>query len=174
MEARSLNTCMLPHRFLTAADAGADYASYLDEDTEYDLVQTAANNGQFEAVVKLVEAGASWRLQRGQQRLMGGFVYYVPEMLSLNKQGLKVRAQNSVLVATQKLGLETRCVIMSWTWTRNNLTYQFVACLCCLPCLWDYCCSLCWQWLWVHFDCCFLPSVCCAVIGCRSALSKAG
>jgi hypothetical protein len=75
----------------SAADAGADYASYLDEDTEYDLVQTAANNGQFEAVIKLVEAGASWRLQRGQQRVMDSFVYYVPEMLSLNKQGLKVR-----------------------------------------------------------------------------------
>jgi hypothetical protein len=74
-----------------AADAGADYSTFLDKDTDYDLVQTAANNGQFEAVVKLVEAGASWRLQRGQQRVMAGSIYYVPEMLAINKPGLKVR-----------------------------------------------------------------------------------
>jgi hypothetical protein len=80
-----------PHCVTPAADAGADYSSYINEDTEYDLVQTAANNGQFEAVVKLVEAGASWRLQRGQQRVVGGCVNYVPEMLCINKPGLKVR-----------------------------------------------------------------------------------
>jgi hypothetical protein len=52
-------SCVLPGKYLIlllllisgmllqllppAADGGADYASYLDEDTEYDLVQTAAN-----------------------------------------------------------------------------------------------------------------------------------
>ncbi|WIA41847.1 hypothetical protein OEZ86_009173 [Tetradesmus obliquus] len=76
-------------------DAGADFASYVDEDTDYDLVQSAANAGQFEAVVKLVEAGASWRLARGQQRLMAGYCFYVPEILSLSKPGLKLKAIES-------------------------------------------------------------------------------
>jgi hypothetical protein len=74
-----------------SADAGADFVSYIDEDTEYDLVQSVANAGHFEAVVKLVEAGASWRLAKGQQRVMAGSVFYVPEMLCINKPGLKVR-----------------------------------------------------------------------------------
>jgi hypothetical protein len=53
------------------------------------MVQNTANAGQFEAVVKLVEAGASWRLVKGQ-RNVGGSVYYVPEILSAQKPGLKV------------------------------------------------------------------------------------
>ncbi|WIA41848.1 hypothetical protein OEZ86_009174 [Tetradesmus obliquus] len=73
-------------------DAGADFSSFIQEGTDYDydLVQAAANAGQFEAVVKLVEAGASWRLARGQPRIKDGIVYYVPEMLCINKPGLKV------------------------------------------------------------------------------------
>jgi hypothetical protein len=57
--------------------------------TGYDIVQNTASGGQFEAVVKLVEAGASWRLARGQWNL-GGSVYYVPDILSAQKPGLKV------------------------------------------------------------------------------------
>ncbi|KAF6261819.1 ankyrin repeat-containing domain protein [Scenedesmus sp. NREL 46B-D3] len=71
-------------------DAGANFASYVDNDTGYDLVQSAANAGQFEAVVKLVEAGASWRLARGQQRVVNGSIFYVPEILSIQKPGLKL------------------------------------------------------------------------------------
>jgi hypothetical protein len=74
-------------------DAGADFDSFVNEHTGYDIVQTAANAGQFEAVIKLVEAGASWRLAKGQPRVMGGSVFYVPEILRLknaNGSGLKV------------------------------------------------------------------------------------
>jgi hypothetical protein len=59
------------------------------------MVQTAANAGHFKAVVKLVEAGASWRLAKGQQRVMGGSVFYVPEILRLKNRdgsGMKVRS----------------------------------------------------------------------------------
>lgn len=73
-----------------AADAGADWWSYLDEHTGYDIVQTAANNGHFDVVLRLVEAGAPWRLARGQQRVRDGSVYYVPEMLNINVPSLKV------------------------------------------------------------------------------------
>ncbi|KAF6261828.1 ankyrin repeat-containing domain protein [Scenedesmus sp. NREL 46B-D3] len=72
-------------------DAGADPCSYINEHTGYDMVQNAANGGQFEAVVKLVEAGASWRLARGHPRVIGGSLWYVPEILSIQKPGLKVR-----------------------------------------------------------------------------------
>jgi hypothetical protein len=72
------------------ADAGADWTTYQCEDTDYDLVQTAANAGQFEAVVKLVEAGASWRLPKGQPRVANKCVYYVPDILNINKPTLKV------------------------------------------------------------------------------------
>lgn len=68
---------------LLPADAGADFASYISESTGYDLVQTTAEAGHFEAVVKLVEAGASWWLPK-DLRLVDGFVYYVPQILRLN------------------------------------------------------------------------------------------
>jgi hypothetical protein len=61
-------------------------------------MQTAASSDQFEAVVKLVEAGASWRPARGQQRNMGGSMNYVPELLSAQKPGLKVGPCFSVIV----------------------------------------------------------------------------
>jgi hypothetical protein len=74
------------------ADAGADHSSYVNEHTGYDMVQNAANGGQFEAVVKLVEAGASWRLPKGHPRVVQGAIWYVPEILSVQKQ-MKVRRQ---------------------------------------------------------------------------------
>jgi hypothetical protein len=76
---------------LYCTDAGADLCSYVSEHTGYDLLQNTANSGQFEAVVKLVEAGASWRLQWGQARTTSGAVWYVPEILSVVIPGLKVR-----------------------------------------------------------------------------------
>jgi hypothetical protein len=72
------------------ADAGADYATYKDPQTGYDIVQTAADCGQFEAVVKLVEAGASWRLAAGKERASGGSLLYVTDMLNSKVPGLKV------------------------------------------------------------------------------------
>jgi hypothetical protein len=68
---------------LLLADAGADYSSFIDPSTGYNTIQTAANAGQFEAVVKLVEAGASWRLAKGQQRTSadGKALLYVPEIM---------------------------------------------------------------------------------------------
>jgi hypothetical protein len=81
---------------LCCADAGADFSTYVNEHTGYDLVQDAANAGQFEAVVKLVEAGASWRLGRGQARVgANGSIFYVPEILSVQKPGIKVRFGNT-------------------------------------------------------------------------------
>ncbi|WIA40215.1 hypothetical protein OEZ86_013600 [Tetradesmus obliquus] len=71
-------------------DAGADYIAYINEQTGYDIVQNTANAGQFEAVVKLVEAGASWRLSRGQRRVVRGNLWYVPEILCCVKPGLKL------------------------------------------------------------------------------------
>jgi phosphoglycerol transferase MdoB-like AlkP superfamily enzyme len=71
---------------LLCADAGADPSSYVNEHTGYDMVQNAANLGQFEAVVKLVEAGASWRLPKGHPRVVEGAIWYVPEILSVQKQ----------------------------------------------------------------------------------------
>jgi hypothetical protein len=59
------------------------------------MVQNAANAGQFEAVVKLVEAGASWRLGKGQPRTTPGAIWYVPEILSVQKPGLKVRVKSN-------------------------------------------------------------------------------
>ncbi|WIA19922.1 hypothetical protein OEZ85_005812 [Tetradesmus obliquus] len=70
-------------------DAGADCIAYINEQTGYDIVQNTANAGQFEAVVKLVEAGASWRLSRGQPRVVRGNLWYVPEILCCVKPGLK-------------------------------------------------------------------------------------
>jgi hypothetical protein len=67
-------------------DAGAEYSSYINTNTGYNIVQTAANVGQFEAVVKLVEAGASWRLQRGQARVVGHTVMYVPDLIHFNSK----------------------------------------------------------------------------------------
>jgi hypothetical protein len=66
----------LRHFLLFRADAGADYSSLINEFTGYDMVQNTANGGQFEAVVKLVEAGASWRLPTGHPRTMAGSVFY--------------------------------------------------------------------------------------------------
>jgi hypothetical protein len=72
-------------------DAGADLSTYVNEYTGYDMVQNAANVGQFEAVVKLVEAGASWRLPKGHPCVgANGLVFYVPKILSVQKQ-MKVR-----------------------------------------------------------------------------------
>jgi hypothetical protein len=53
----------------------------VNQEPSYDIVQTAANGGHLEAVVKLVEAGASWRLPRGQPRVDGVTLLYVPEIL---------------------------------------------------------------------------------------------
>jgi hypothetical protein len=78
-----------------SADAGADFASFKDQQTGYDIVQHAASMGQFEAVVKLVEAGASWRLAAGQQRGAAGAIRYVPEILSSKVSGLKVRGNHA-------------------------------------------------------------------------------
>jgi hypothetical protein len=70
----------------------------VNEYTGYDIVQTAANGGQFEAVVKLVEAGASWRLGRGQSKVMAGSIYYVPEMLLCKSKGGSSLKVNVVLL----------------------------------------------------------------------------
>lgn len=94
---------------LLPVDAGADYVSFLSETTGYDLVQTAANAGRLESVVKLVEAGASWRLARGQPRALG-CVSYVPEILMLNcrsgsglKVGTVLTQLLSVLITTKHI-----------------------------------------------------------------------
>jgi hypothetical protein len=71
------------------AGAGAKFDDYVDRDTGYTLIQTAANYGNFEAVLKLVEAGANWRL--GSRRLIDGHVCYVPEILTIKLTSLKVR-----------------------------------------------------------------------------------
>ncbi|KAF6261826.1 ankyrin repeat-containing domain protein [Scenedesmus sp. NREL 46B-D3] len=78
---------------LTLLDAGADPCSCVNEHTGYDMVQAAGNGGRFEAVVKLVEAGASWRLPRGHPRAVWGSIFYVPEILSSQKPGLEVRVE---------------------------------------------------------------------------------
>jgi hypothetical protein len=75
---------------LCPADAGADYSSYVSAATGYNLIQSIAIYGQFEAVIKLVEAGASWRLAKGQPGAVGGKMMYVPEILAARKPGLKV------------------------------------------------------------------------------------
>lgn len=76
-------------RVLCCADAGADIHSWTDSSTDYDLVQTAANGADTEAVVKLVEAGANWKLPVGK-RIQAGLVFYAPEILSINVPNLKV------------------------------------------------------------------------------------
>jgi hypothetical protein len=81
---------LMPSPLSCAVDAGADYSSYVSAATGYDFVQSIANAGQFEAVLKLVEAGASWRLAKGQPRAVGVKVMYVPEILAMRKPGLKV------------------------------------------------------------------------------------
>jgi hypothetical protein len=71
-----------------AADAGADFASFRQPGTGYSLVQAAADKGQFEAVVKLVEAGASWRLPKRGQEFAGCATFDL--IATLVKPGLKV------------------------------------------------------------------------------------
>jgi len=72
------------------ADAGADIHEWVDPNTDYDLLQSAANHGDVEAVIKLVEAGANWKLPVGQ-RVVGGSIFYVPEILTVHVPHLKVR-----------------------------------------------------------------------------------
>jgi hypothetical protein len=71
------------------------YTTNIYKRTGYDMIQNTASAGQFEAVVKLVEAGASWRLAKGQ-RDMAGSGFYVPEILSAQKPRLKVRRSGSL------------------------------------------------------------------------------
>jgi hypothetical protein len=74
---------------LCTADAGADLDSWRSEDTEYDLVQTAANMGDLDAALKLVEAGCKWQLPKGQ-RSIDGSIFYAPEILKCHVPNLKV------------------------------------------------------------------------------------
>lgn len=84
---------LLPRRThcCTHAGAGADLSSsFINPMTDYGIVQTAANSNQFDAVVALVQAGASWRLGPGEARVQGGSVFYVPEILVCCNPQLKV------------------------------------------------------------------------------------
>jgi hypothetical protein len=107
------------------ADAGADHSSYVNEHTGYDMVQNAANAGQFEAVVKLVEAGASWRLPKGHPRVVQGAIWYVPEILSVQKQ-MKVR-----LCAMRKFGV-------NWIWMCMRYMYTHRSSACSLLLQWVF------------------------------------
>lgn len=71
------------------AGAGADFTSYIHPNTKYDILQSAANSGHLDAVVKLVEAGAPWRLPKGQ-RVQDGSVFYAPEMITIERPAVKV------------------------------------------------------------------------------------
>jgi hypothetical protein len=71
------------------ADAGADLDSWRSQDTDYDLVQTAANMGDLEASLKLVEAGCKWQLPKGQ-RMIDGSIFYAPDILKCYIPNLKV------------------------------------------------------------------------------------
>lgn len=62
---------------------------YIDPDTQYTLVQSAANLRDMDAVVRLVDAGAPWFLPPGQ-RVKDGSVYYPPEILSINNKNVTV------------------------------------------------------------------------------------
>jgi hypothetical protein len=73
-----------------AADAGADFSSFRAPGTGYSLVQAAAHQGQYEAVVKLVEAGANWRLPRRGQEFAGCPTFDLIAALVKRKSGLKV------------------------------------------------------------------------------------
>jgi hypothetical protein len=75
---------------LAAADAGADFKSYRLPDTTYSLVQAAADHGQYEAVVKLVEAGAIWRLPKRGQEFAGCPTFDMIATLIKKLPGLKV------------------------------------------------------------------------------------
>lgn len=72
------------------ADAGADLHNYRNLETDYDHVQTAANKCNMDAALKLVEAGCKWQLPKGQ-RVLGGSIYYAPEILTTNVPNLKVK-----------------------------------------------------------------------------------
>jgi hypothetical protein len=54
-------------------------------------VQAAADKGQFEAVIKLVEAGDSWRPKRGQE-VVGCATFDLVSSLVNNRPELKVGA----------------------------------------------------------------------------------
>lgn len=81
---------------LPGTDAGADFTSWQDSQTDYDVLQTAANKGYVEICLKLVEAGAKWQLPK-QQRMIGGSVYYAPDILAITVPNLKVRRGCRVL-----------------------------------------------------------------------------
>eukprot|EP00775_Hariotina_reticulata_P004639 gene4639-4892_t len=85
--------------------AGAK-VDYMDRDTDYNLVQAAANKGHFEAVVKLVEAGANWRV--GSRRLIDGSVYYAPDILTINVPSLKLSFVEGRLKLAEKLHKKRR------------------------------------------------------------------
>jgi hypothetical protein len=78
-------------RAAAAADAGADFESFRQPNTGYSLVQAAAHGWQFEAVIKLVEFGASWRPKRGQE-FVGCPSFDMISNLVSNKPDLKVGA----------------------------------------------------------------------------------
>jgi hypothetical protein len=70
------------------ADAGADLANWTST-TDYDFVQTAVNDKDVEAALKLVEAGTKWQLPK-DQRVIDGTLYYPPEILCCKLPHLKV------------------------------------------------------------------------------------
>jgi hypothetical protein len=100
-----------------SADAGANFSPpaadtttrwvmngtsvlHMDKDPSYDIVQTAANSGHLEAVVKLVEAGASWRLPRGQA-LVDGIFFAVCARDSASKAQTSIAGELSSAAAQQ-------------------------------------------------------------------------
>jgi hypothetical protein len=62
-------------------------------------VQAAADKGQYEAVVKLVEAGASWRPPKRGQEFAGCPAFDLIATLMMKKPGLKVGTCTIVEVA---------------------------------------------------------------------------
>lgn len=76
--------------------AGADIHNCIDPRPKmynYSIVQTAANNGHLEAVVKLVEAGASWRVARGVSQC-----HTVPQILVAKNKGTQVKDRHLLVV----------------------------------------------------------------------------
>jgi hypothetical protein len=90
-----------------AADAGADFKSFRQPSTGYSLVQAAADKGHFEAVVKLVEAGASWRLPKRGQEFVGCPDFDLIGTLAAKKPGLKVGTCGIVATPTHRCQLQS-------------------------------------------------------------------
>ncbi|KAF6261822.1 hypothetical protein COO60DRAFT_1678960 [Scenedesmus sp. NREL 46B-D3] len=90
------------------ADAGADHTSYKEKHTGNGLVQLAASAGQFEAVVKLVEAGASWRLAASTDRAVDGAALYVPDILSSKLPGVKAGTIESKLYLAEEVAKQRK------------------------------------------------------------------